>query len=166
MSKRIKRGAGALLAAVGIAAGTMTAVAPQAEAATPGNLQMYGWVNCYFKGWGPTWDNAPGWRMHRVMGVRNTGDGTMTGVSITEIAGQSRMVQVDDDQPAGELRKGQSYRLVDTTWRGCWPSSVSGYTIGHQTENILDNAGFWANVNFQDGDQRMVPTPDGEGDGA
>lgn len=159
MSKRIKRSAGALLAAVGIAAGTMTAVAPTAQAATPGNLQLYGWVNCYFKGWGPTWDNAPGWRMHRVMGVRNTGGSDMTGVQITEVMGASKQVKVGN-QPAGVLKPGQYYRLVDTTWRGCWPSSVSGYTIGHQTENVLDNAGFWANVNFQDGDQGEVPTPD------
>lgn len=160
MKNTLKKAAVAALATAGIAAGTIAGTAP-AQAATPANLQLYGWVNCYWKGWGPTWDNLPGWRMHRVLGVRNTSDTfTMTGVSITELNGSSKLVKVGKQAP-GELRKGQYYRLVDTTWNGCWPSSVAGYTIGHQAENVFDNAGFWANVRQQQGNQQQTDNKSG-----
>ena len=164
MKLSLKRMTVAASAVALIGGGGAIVNAAPAEAATPGNLQLYGWVNCYWKGWGPTWDNLPGWRMHRVLGVRNTGDGTMNGVTISEFGGATKSVKVGN-QPAGQLKKGQFYRLVNTTWKACFPSSVSGYTIGREVENPVDNVGFWMNFQQQEGDPGTVTPPSGGGTG-
>ncbi|MEP9394763.1 hypothetical protein ABLE94_21255 [Gordonia sp. VNK1] len=173
MKKTLKRAVAGVAVAAGIASGSMLA-AGEAQAATPGDLGLYGGVNCYWKGWGPTWDNLPGWRMHRWMGVKNFGGSVMTNVSITEINGATKYVPARSAADAkaagainpratkvGELLPGQAYTGFDTTWRACFPSSISGYTIGQQTENVFDkpNFGFWANVEQQQGTPGTVNTP-------
>lgn len=184
MNTSLKRTGAAVLAAVGIAAGGLAATAPASAAPPkqppgqggpqqpgpggpgqdrpqprptgPGDLALTGGLNCYWKSWGPTWDNLPGWRMHRWMEVRNVGSATMTNVRVFEINGPETWVSIPR-QPRGVLRPGQSFRAVDTTWRGCWPSSVSGYTIASQTENLANNWGFWANIDQRDGNRLPVP---------
>lgn len=124
--------------------------------AGPGDLALSGGVNCYWKGWGPNWDNLPGWRMHRWMEVRNIGGSTMTNVTVTEFGGSTKTVAIPH-QPFGVLRPGQAYRAFDTTWRGCWPSSIGGYTIGAQVENPFNNWGFWRNDLQQPGNRTPLP---------
>ncbi|MCM3895399.1 MULTISPECIES: hypothetical protein [Gordonia] len=156
MKKSVKRTIAALAAASGIAAGSVAAATPAHAAAGPGDLALFGGVNCYFKGWGPTWDNLPGWRMHRWMGVKNIGGSTMTNVNVTEFGGPTKLATVDKKRP-GVLRAGEFYMASETTWRGCFPSSISGYTISAQVENIFNNAGFWWNLKQFEGDQKQVP---------
>ncbi|MEE3853275.1 hypothetical protein VZC37_23255 [Gordonia sp. LSe1-13] len=155
MRASIKRAGAAALATVGIAAGSLAGTAP--AQAVPGvhNLQMIGGINCYWKGWGPTWDNLPGWRMHRWMGVKNTGSQRMHGVTVTELFGAAKSPNFRG-QPARSLKPGQTFIAFDTTWEGCWPSSISGYAIATETEDLLDNWGFWANVRQERGDQSEV----------
>ncbi|MGV9825743.1 hypothetical protein [Gordonia sp. NPDC003429] len=173
MNKTLKRTVAGLAVAAGIAGGSFVAGAP-AHADTPpppADLALYGGVNCYWKGWGPTWDQLPGWRMHRFMGAVNIGGYTMTNVTVTELGGATKKVPALTKEQAqkagakdpratkaGELLPGQAYTAFETTWRGCWPSSISGYTIGAQVEpNIFNNAGFWWNIDQQGGDQKAVP---------
>ena len=156
MKKSVKRAIAAVAAASGIAAGSIAAATPAHAADPAGDLALYGGVNCYFKGWGPTWDNLPGWRMHRWMGVKNIGGSTMTNVNVTEFGGPTKKTAIKG-QPAGVLKPGQFYMASETTWRSCFPSSISGYTIGAQTENILNNAGFWCNIDQQKGENGTAP---------
>ncbi|RPA56899.1 hypothetical protein EF294_20150 [Gordonia oryzae] len=150
MKKTMKRAVAATAVAAGIAGGTLAA-AGEAQAAGPGDLAMLGGVSCEFKRWGPNWDSGPLWQMTRWMGVKNVGGSTMTNVNVTEIGGATKQVRIAG-QPAGLLKPGQFYRYVETKWAGCWPSSISGYTIGAQVENLANNFGFWANV-------RQIPAP-------
>lgn len=157
MVATLKRTMVAVVAALALGVG-MLAGGGSAAAAGPGDLMLVGGVNCYFKGWGPTWDKAPGWRMNRFMGVRNVGGSTMTGVTVTEINGATKTVKLPN-QPAGVLKAGQTYMAVTTTWNGCWPSSISGYTIGAQVENIANNWGYWSNSRQMPGTGNLIPTP-------
>ncbi|MGV9669526.1 hypothetical protein ACWDPV_02885 [Gordonia sp. NPDC003504] len=175
MKKTLKRLVAGVAVAAGIASGSMVA-AGEAQAATPGNLALFGGVDCYFKGWGPTWDNLPGWRMHRWMTVRNIGGMTMHNVSITELGGGPIYVPkrtkaqaiaagaapaTARDTKVGELLPGQAFKpaQLETTWRACFPSSISGYTIGQEVEDVTNNFGFWANVRQQQGTPGTVNTP-------
>ncbi|MFT3716131.1 MAG: hypothetical protein QM774_09345 [Gordonia sp. (in: high G+C Gram-positive bacteria)] len=162
---RFKRMAVAASAAALIGGGGALQTAP-AHAATPGDLALFGEVTCYWKGWGPNWDNLPGWRMIRKLSVRNIGGSDMHNVSITEVAGASRLVKVGS-QPAGLLKANQYYYLVNTTVKGCWPSSISGYTIGQEVENPMNNYGIWFNVNQQNeqGQGSDVTPPDADKSG-
>ncbi|MEZ5212970.1 MULTISPECIES: hypothetical protein [unclassified Gordonia (in: high G+C Gram-positive bacteria)] len=163
MKKTLKRAAVAVTAAGAIGAGSLFATAP-AQAATPGNLTMLGGVDCTFQAWGPNWKPNPLWQMKRWMGVKNTGGSTMNNVTITEIGGATKTVPakkkgqkdsfgkvIAKDTRAGQLLPGQTYISVNTKWAGCWPSSISGYTIGAENEafQIQDNFGFWMNVRQQ-----------------
>ena len=174
MKKTMKRAVAAVAVAAGIAGGSMAA-AGEAQAATgPGDLALFGGVNCYWKNWGPTWDNLPGWRMHRWISVRNIGGATMHNVTITELGGAAIRVPARTKAQAiaagavpstarntvsGELLPGQAFQptQLETTWVGCWPSSISGYTIGSEVENPTNNFGFWANVQQAPGNQQTVP---------
>lgn len=160
MKHSFKKAAVALAATAGLTAGGFAAAAP-AQAATPGDLALIGGVNCEFKRWGPNWNSGPIWQMKRWMGVKNIGGSPMTNVWVHEIAGASKRVAIKG-QPGGVLRPNQTYIAVSTTWPGCWPSSISGYTIGDQVENIFNNAGFWANVRSIDPPNR-APAPQQEG---
>ncbi|MFT4087508.1 MAG: hypothetical protein QM658_10205 [Gordonia sp. (in: high G+C Gram-positive bacteria)] len=144
MKKSLKRAAVAVAALGTIGAGTL-ATAPASQAAGPGDLQIYGGVTCTFKAWGPNWNSGPVWQMHRWLGVKNIGGSTITGVTVSEIGGANKWVRVKG-QKLGVLPAGKSYTAVDQTWKGCWPASISGYTIGQQVENPFNNAGYWQNV--------------------
>ncbi|MGB3302205.1 hypothetical protein [Gordonia sp. (in: high G+C Gram-positive bacteria)] len=147
MKKSLTRAAAAVAVAGAVGAGTLVA-APQAHAAGPGDLQLIGGVNCTFKLWGPNWNDGPVWQMHRWMGVRNIGSSTMTGVTVSEIGGANKWVPANKTlkTKTGELKAGQTAITVDTKWKGCWPASISGYTIGQQIENPTNNFGFWQNA--------------------
>lgn len=146
----LKRAGVAALAAVGVAAGSMTAVAP-AQAAGPGDLQITGNVECHFGQWGQPWNQA--WYMYRWMTVKNVGGSTMHNVTLQEINGRSVFIK--------ELKPGQTMskwdnkanrwvRPIETRWPGCFPSSITGYTIGAEAENLANNFGFWQNFRRQD----------------
>lgn len=157
-TKSLRRAVITLAATGALGAGSLLAAAP-AQAAPPGDLQIIGGVNCTFKPWGPNWNSGPVWQMHRFLGVKNIGGSTMTGVSVTELGGATKLVPARKDaagkvtQAAGILKAGQSAITVTNTWRGCWPASISGYTIGQQVENPFNNFGYWENV------RRATPTP-------
>ncbi|GAC59003.1 hypothetical protein GOHSU_67_00050 [Gordonia hirsuta DSM 44140 = NBRC 16056] len=154
MKKTLKRAAVAVAAAGTVGAGALLAPAP-AQAAGPGDLQIIGGVNCEFKAWGPNWNSGPVWQMKRFLGVTNVGGSTMTGVTVTEFGGATKMVPANKDKKtkAGELKPGQTAITVTNTWKGCWPASISGYTIGDQVENPFNNVGYWQNV------RRVQPNP-------
>ncbi|GEE00028.1 hypothetical protein nbrc107696_04740 [Gordonia spumicola] len=146
MKKNLTRMVAGIAAAGAIGASSL--MAAPAQAAGPGDLQIIGGVTCTFKLWGPKWSDGPVWQMHRFMGVKNIGGSTMTGVTVTEFGGATKTVKADKAKgtSAGQLKAGQTAILFDTTWKGCWPSSISGYTIGQQVENPFNNAGFWQNT--------------------
>ncbi|NLG47005.1 hypothetical protein [Gordonia sp. (in: high G+C Gram-positive bacteria)] len=147
MKKSLKRMAVAAAAAGAIGASSLVA-APQAQAAPPGDLMLIGGVSCTFKAWGPNWNDGPLWQMRRWMGVVNVGGSTMTGVTVSELGGANRWVPANKARgtKTGQLKPGQTSIVFDTKWKGCWPSSISGYTIGQQVENPFNNGGFWQNV--------------------
>lgn len=149
MKKTLTRAAVAVAAAGAMGAGTLLATAP-AQANTPGDLQIIGGVHCTFKPWGPNWNSGPVWQMERFLGVTNTGGSTMTGVTVTEFGGETKLLPAKKTngkvtQAAGVLKAGQTVITVTNKWRGCWPASISGYTIGDQIENPLNNVGYWQN---------------------
>ncbi|MFT3716132.1 MAG: hypothetical protein QM774_09350 [Gordonia sp. (in: high G+C Gram-positive bacteria)] len=144
MKKTLTRAAVTVAAASVVGAGAIAAAAP-AHAGTPGDLQIIGGVTCTFKPWGPNWNSGPVWQMHRFLGVTNLGDGTMTGVTVSEIGGANKWTAVKGQKP-GVLPGHKTYIAVSQTWKGCWPASISGYTIGQQVENPFNNAGYWQNV--------------------
>lgn len=160
MKKTLTRAAVAVAAAGTIGAGTLAAT-PAAQAATPGDLQIIGGVSCTFKIWGDNWNSGPVWQMKRFLGVTNLGDGTMTGVHVAEFGGPNKIVPAKKDkdgkvtQAAGVLKGHQTVITHTNTWKGCWPASISGYTIGDQVENPFNNAGYWQNV------RRMQPKSEG-----
>ena len=137
MKNALKRVVVGASAAGLLAGGALVNAAPAQAAPGPGDLQIYGWVKCTFKVWGPKWTDGPVWQMERVMGVRNIGGSTMTGVHVAEFGGANKFV--------GTLKPGGFKRTVENKWRGCWPASVSGYTIGDQVENPINNVGYWEN---------------------
>ncbi|MFZ2512580.1 MAG: hypothetical protein WAW85_15985 [Gordonia sp. (in: high G+C Gram-positive bacteria)] len=169
MKKFLKRATLAVAAAGALGASTLMAPAP-AQAAAPGDLQIIGGVNCIFKPWGPNWTSGPIWQMNRFLGVTNTGDFRMTNVRVTEFNGPTKAVPARkgvkthgadgktitvNTQP-GELWPGQTYIAIDNKWRGCWPASISGFTIGNEVENPLNNVGYWENV-----DRKALPRSGG-----
>ncbi|MFW0787557.1 hypothetical protein AAFP35_23925 [Gordonia sp. CPCC 206044] len=150
MKLSLKRASAAVLATVGVTAGTLAATTP-AQAATPGDLQIIGNVECHFGEWGQPWNQA--WYMYRYLTVTNVGGSTMHNVTLQEFNGKRVFVK--------ELKPGQSMsrwdnkanrwvRPIETRWFGCFPSSISGYTIGAEAENLLNNAGYWQNFRRMD----------------
>ena len=59
-----------------------------------------------------------------------------------------------------EPEEGTSPR-IETKWFGCFPSSISGYTISSDIDPLQNNIGFWANVQRRDNtpDDDVVPAP-------
>ena len=111
-------------AAVAVTAGV--AAAP-ASAATPPNLRLTGVVFCDKTNFVPT--------LVRQMTVTNTSDTfTMRNVTLQEIQGQKRF--------ASSLGPGKTLQ-IRTTQPGCFPSSISGYAISDNREDLLDNYGFY-----------------------
>ncbi|MFW0788487.1 hypothetical protein [Gordonia sp. CPCC 205333] len=138
-----KRMVVAVLAAVALAVG-MLAGTGQAAAATPGELQIRGGVECHFGQPGQPWNNF--WYQYRWMTVVNVGGSTMYNVTLQEVGGATRF--------AKSIKPGQSMstyntktkrwqRPIETRWFGCIPTSISGYTWGATIDNVLDNFGYW-----------------------
>ncbi|ACY23206.1 hypothetical protein Gbro_4039 [Gordonia bronchialis DSM 43247] len=141
----LKRATTAVLVAAGIAAGTVAGTAPS-QAAAPGDLQIQGNVECHFGQWGQPWNKA--WYMYRYMTVRNVGGSTMHNVTLQEINGRS--VFIKELKPGQTMskwsaRENRWVRPIETRWTGCWPSSITGYTIGAEAENLTNNFGYWQN---------------------
>ncbi|MEH3156731.1 MAG: hypothetical protein PGN29_15870 [Gordonia paraffinivorans] len=129
MSRRaqvLRRAAAGTLAAAAVAATAGVAAAP-ASAATPPNLRLTGVVFCDKTNFIPT--------LVRQMTVTNTSDTfTMRNVTLQEIQGQKRF--------AASLAPGKTLQ-IRTTQPGCFPSSISGYAISDNREDLLDNYGYW-----------------------
>ncbi|MBD0863422.1 hypothetical protein IA539_19800 [Gordonia sp. zg691] len=126
-----KRAVVGMVAAAGIAAGTLVGAAP-AQAAVP-NLQMTGGVYCQFGAPGTPWNKA--WSMTRFMRV-TARDGEFRNVTLQEVNGATKF--------KAQLKKNESL-TIKTVWFGCFPSSIAGYAISDYAENLTDNAGFWWN---------------------
>jgi len=135
MNKKLTRGLAAVVAACGIGAASVVAAAP-AQADAPADLALLGGVDCSFGKPGVPWKDA--WSMHRWMVVKNIGGTTMPGVTLQEINGPALNV--------GDLKPGQTSKPIETTWFGCFPSSIAGYTWGANAEPIMNNYGFWWNL--------------------
>lgn len=127
-------------AALTVGAGVLTA-APAAAQTQPFNLKLEGGVACEFAPPGQPWDKL--WSMHRWMRVTNDGANPLPNVHLQEFGGESRFAE--------ELKPGESM-TIETRWVGCWPASISGYTISDVIDPLLDNIGFWANVESRDAD--------------
>ncbi|MGC4934680.1 hypothetical protein ACLQ3C_13480 [Gordonia sp. DT30] len=134
MRKSLRNAAVATLAAAGIAGGSLVSTG-QAQADVP-NLVLTGGVNC-------SWGFTPGqpwtdgiWHMKRWMTVTARG-ADFPNVTLQEFNGEHKFVS--------NLKKDQSLTIA-TDWRACFPSSISGYTISSNADNLLDNVGFWWNL--------------------
>lgn len=132
MKQKMVRAAVAAAAAVGIAAGSVVAAAP-AQAAAP-DLALTGGVYCSFGKPGDPWQNA--WYMVRWMEVTAHGR-NWPNVTLHEFGGAEKF--------SPSLKEGQKLR-IETKWFGCFPSSISGYTISSDIDPLQNNIGFWANV--------------------
>ncbi|MFM9378766.1 hypothetical protein [Gordonia sp. VNK21] len=143
MKKTLTRAAVALASAGAIGAGGLAAVAP-ADAATP-NLRLTGAVFCHFgqvpgKPWGVQW------YMVRTMKVTAEGS-SFKNVHLQELGGTSKFAPLLS--PTGKDANGKAVPKsleITTKWPGCFPSSISGYTISDYAENLVDNFGFWWNL--------------------
>ncbi|MGW0038681.1 hypothetical protein [Gordonia sp. NPDC003376] len=134
MKKSMKRAVAAVAAAAGIAGGSFVATAP-AQAATP-NLVLTGGVYCKF-GFTPGQPWTDGiWNMTRFLTVTARG-ADFPNVTLQEFNGEKKFVR--------GLKRDQSL-TIKTVWRGCFPSSIAGYTISSNADNLVDNAGFWWNM--------------------
>lgn len=145
MRTTLKRATTAAMVAAGVAAGTLAGTGAS-QAATPGDLQITGNVECHFGQWGQPWNKA--WYMYRWMTVRNIGGSTMHNVNLHEINGKS--VYIKELKPGQTMSKWSKkdnrwIRPIETRWTGCFPSSISGYTIGAEAENLANNFGYWRN---------------------
>lgn len=129
MSKRaqvLRRAAAGTLAAAAVAATAGVAAAP-ASAATPPNLRLSGVVFCDRTFFVP--------KLVRQMTATNTSDTfSMRNVTLQEINGQKRF--------ATTLGPGKSLQ-IRTEQPGCFASSIAGYTISDNREDLLDNYGFY-----------------------
>lgn len=123
----LRRAAAGTLAAAAVATTAGFAAAAPANAATPPNLRVTGVVFCDKTNFIPT--------LVRQMTVTNTSDTfTMRNVTLQEIQGQKRF--------ASTLGPGKTLQ-IRTTQPGCFPSSISGYAISDNREDLLDNYGYY-----------------------
>jgi len=143
MKQKLIRAAVAVAAAVGIATGSVVATgAAQAAPAGPVDLELNGGVFCSFGKPGDPWVNS--WYMVRWMEVTAHGR-DWPNVTLQEFNGAQKFSK--------NLKKGDKLR-IETKWFGCFPSSISGYTISSDIDPLQNNIGFWANI------QRRDNTPD------
>lgn len=150
MKQKLIRAAAAVVATVGIAAGSVVAAGPaQAEApdAEAPDLVLTGGVSCSFGKPGDPWVNS--WYMERWLKVTAYGR-NWPNVTLQEFNGEQRF--------ARSLTKGESLE-IKTKWFGCFPSSISGGTISSDIDPLLNNIGFWANVKRIDNKAPEAPTP-------
>ncbi|HEY9312590.1 hypothetical protein [Williamsia sp.] len=139
MKQKLIRAAVAAAAAVGIAAGSAIATAP-AQAAPVGavDLDLTGGVYCSFGKPGDPWVNS--WYMVRWMEVKAYG-ADFPNVTLQEFNGAQKFTP--------KLKKNETLR-IETKWFGCFPSSISGYTISSNIDPLQNNIGYWANVQRRD----------------
>lgn len=120
------------------------AVAGPALAASPGELEIRGGIECHFGQKGSTWDNL--WYQVRWMTVVNVGGTTMRNVTLQEINGPR--VTVAEIKPGQSMSRWNAktnrwQRPIETRWPGCVPTSISGYTWGDTYDDLGNNFGFW-----------------------
>ena len=139
MKQKLIRAAVAAAAAVGIAAGSAIATAP-AQAAPVGavDLDLTGGVYCSFGKPGDPWVNS--WYMVRWMEVKAYG-ADFPNVTLQVFNGAQKFTP--------KLKKNETLR-IETKWFGCFPSSISGYTISSNIDPLQNNIGYWANVQRRD----------------
>ncbi|QKT08560.1 hypothetical protein HUN08_16150 [Gordonia sp. X0973] len=153
--------AGLIAAAASTTMAVSAAVAAPAQAASPGELQIRGGIECHFGQKGSTWNNL--WYQVRWMTVVNIGGTTMRNVTLQEINGPRVTVR--------EIKPGQSMshwnnktkrwqRPIETRWTGCVPTSISGYTWGDTYDDLGNNFGFWR-TDIQRPANPNVPPPAG-----
>lgn len=131
MKQKLIRAAAAVAATVGIAAGSVVAAAPaQADDAAP-DLVVTGGVSCEWGKPGDPWTNA--WHTKRWMTVTAHGR-DWPNVTLQEFNGEQRFEKL--------LEKDKSLR-IETKWFGCFPTSISGYTISSDIDPLQNNIGFW-----------------------
>ncbi|NLG56655.1 MAG: hypothetical protein GX542_13585 [Rhodococcus sp.] len=138
-NRKVARGVAAIAASAGLAAAGIMAAAPANAQAIPFNLYVNGGVECKFAQPGQPWGDI--WTMTRWMTVTNSGPQAAPDVVLQEFAGQTRY--------AKSLGPGEQLR-IETTWAGCWPASISGYTHSSLIDPLHDNVGYWANVEIRD----------------
>lgn len=148
MKKNLTRAAVTVAAAAMAGSGALFAAAP-AEAAPP-NLRLTGNVHCNF-GLQPGQPWTAGiWNMTRWMTV-TADSGTFHNVTLQEINGQSKFARTLSSTGKGADGKPVPKSLtIRTVWSGCFPSSIAGYAIGAEQENLFDNFGFWMNFRQQE----------------
>lgn len=131
MKQKLIRAAAAVAATVGIAAGSVVAAAPaQADDAAP-DLVVTGGVSCEWGKPGDPWTNA--WHTKRWMTVTAHGR-DWPNVTLQEFNGEQRFEKL--------LKKDKSL-TIETKWFGCFPTSISGYTISSDIDPLQNNIGFW-----------------------
>ncbi len=121
----LRRAAAGTLAAAAVAPTGFVAAAP-ANAVAPPNLRLTGVVFCDRTFFVP--------KLVRQMTATNTGGITMRNVTLQEINGQSRF--------SPNLAPGATLQ-IRTEQPGCFASSISGYVISDNREDLLDNYGFY-----------------------
>ena len=134
MKTKLMRAAVAGAAAVGIATGGVVAAPAQAAPVGPVDLDLIGGVYCAFGKPGDPW--ADSWYMVRWMEVTAYGR-DWPNVTLQEMGGAQQFSPL--------LKQGEKLR-IETKWFGCFPSSISGYTISSDVDPLQNNFGFWANV--------------------
>ncbi|CAM3005401.1 MULTISPECIES: hypothetical protein [Actinomycetes] len=135
MKQKLIRAAAAVAATVGIAAGSVVAAAPaQAAPVGPFDLDLTGGVSCEWGKPGDPWVNA--WHTKRWMKVTAYGR-DWPNVTLQEFNGAQKFAPV--------LKKGQSL-TIETKWFGCFPTSISGYTISSEIDPLQNNIGYWFSV--------------------
>lgn len=137
-NRKMARAAASVGAAVGLAAAVVMTAAPANAQTIPFNLRVEGGVHCNLGQPGQPWADL--WSMHRWMSVVNDGPQDAPNVVLQEFAGQTRF--------AGSLKPGERL-TIETTWAGCWPASISGYTHSSLIDPLHDNVGYWANVQIR-----------------
>lgn len=132
MKQKLIRAAAAVAATVGIAAGSVVAAAPaQADPVGDLDLALTGGVSCEWGKPGDPWLNA--WHTKRWMKVTAHGR-DWPNVTLQEFNGEQKFAQV--------LKKDTSL-TIQTKWFGCFPTSISGYTISSDIDPLQNNIGFW-----------------------
>ena len=138
MKQKLIRAAVAAAATVGIATGSVVAAAP-AQADHAPDLVLTGSVSCEWGKPGDPWVNA--WHTKRTMTVTAHGR-DWPNVTLQEFDGATKT--------AAKLEKGKSL-TIESKWFGCFPTSISGYTISSDIDPLQNNVGFWYSL-------RSIPT--------
>lgn len=123
----LKRVAAATPATAAVGTAGVIGAAP-ANAVAPPELRLTGVVYCDRTEFVGT--------LVRSMTATNVGGVTMRNTTLQEFNGQQRF--------SAALKPGERLNIT-TKQRGCFPSSISGYTISDIRENVFDNIGYYRN---------------------